>query len=208
MIAWANDFAIKARLRVVALSCQYLLFALGFSGLGYCAIVLGIATYFQCHARRQLQSESKSTIVNPTEPSIWPSHLGVRLALLGKVYIDRINLSVVVAEGIKPPVLRVAVGHVPGTALPWQPGNVVLAAHRDSFFRRLGELKPGDIIRLTVPSKDYRYRVTFTDVVDPKETWVMQPSTGESLTLITCYPFHFVGPAPKRFVVRARLINE
>src|SRR5262249_3266228 len=163
---------------------------------------------FQCHARRQLRSESKSTAPNPLEPSRWPSQLGGRLVVLGRVYIDRINLSVVVAEGATLSVLRVAIGHVPGTALPWQPGNVVLAAHRDSYFRRLGELKRGDVIRLTAPGNDYRYRVTFTDIVEPKETWVMQPSTGESLTLITCYPFHFVGPAPKRFIVRARLINQ
>ena len=89
-----------------------------------------------------------------------------------------------------------------------RPGNVVLAAHRDSFFRRLGELQPGNSIRLTVAWNEYRYRVSFTDVVEPTETWVLRPASGDTLTLVTCYPFHFVGAAPKRFVVRARLTEK
>jgi sortase A len=99
------------------------------------------------------------------------------------------------------------VGHMPGTALPWEPGNVGLVAHRDSFFRRLGEIKIGDAIRITVPGSEFTYRVTFTDIVDPREIWVLQAATGDTLTLITCYPFHFIGAAPKRFVVRARRLD-
>ena len=71
--------------------------------------------------------------------------------------------------------MRVAVGHVPGTALPWQSGNMALVAHRDTFFRRLGELETGDIIRMRVSGAEYIYRVRFTDVVKPNETWVLQP---------------------------------
>lgn len=82
-----------------------------------------------------------------------------------------------IAEGDSSEVLRVAVGHMPGTALLGESGNVVLAAHRDAFFRRLGELKVGDVVRLTVPGAEHTYRVTFTDVVQPRETWVMEPAT-------------------------------
>lgn len=110
-------------------------------------------------------------------------------------------------EGTSARVLRLAAGHIPGTALPGEAGNVVLAAHRDTFFRHLGELKAGDLIRITVPGKQYVYSVRFTDVVLPDETWVLEPSTSESLTLITCYPFHYVGAAPERFVVRARRVD-
>jgi LPXTG-site transpeptidase (sortase) family protein len=85
---------------------------------------------------------------------------------------------------------------------------VVIAAHRDTFFRRLGELKSGDLIRITVPGKQYVYGVKFTDVVSPNETWVLEPSSNQSLTLVTCYPFYYVGPAPKRFVVRARRMDR
>jgi sortase A len=127
--------------------------------------------------------------------------------LVGRVEVPRLHLSAMIAEGASSRVLRVAVGHVPGTSLPWQSGNVVLAAHRDSFFRHLGELKTGDVIRIIVPGSQYDYRVTFTEIVQPRETWVLQPATGKTLTLITCYPFHYIGPATDRFVVRARQLD-
>jgi sortase A len=130
------------------------------------------------------------------------------MALVGRIDIPRVHISVMVAEGTRSQVLRVAVGHVPGTALPGQTGNVALAAHRDSFFRRLGELKSGDLIRITVPGRQYVYSVRFTDVVGPNETWVLEPSTDQLLTLITCYPFYYTGPAPKRFIVRARRLDD
>ena len=84
---------------------------------------------------------------------------------------------------------------------------VAIAAHRDTFLRRLGELKSGDLIRITVPGRQYIYSVRFTDVVRPDETWVLEPSTNQLLTLVTCYPFRYTGPAPKRFVVRARRMH-
>jgi sortase A len=112
-----------------------------------------------------------------------------------------------VAEGTSSRVLRLAAGHVPGTALPGEPGNVVLAAHRDTFFRRLGELKSGDVIRLAVPGRQFVYSVRFADIVGPNETWVLESSPDQSLTLVTCYPFYFLGPAPKRFVIRAGRID-
>ena len=133
--------------------------------------------------------------------------LGRGMALVARIDIPRVHISDIVVEGTSPRVLRVAVGHIPGTALPGQAGNVVLAAHRDTFFRHLGELKSGDLIRISVPGKQYLYSVKFTDVVLPNETWVLQASTGQLLTLVTCYPFHYVGPAPKRFVVRARRLS-
>lgn len=139
-----------------------------------------------------------------------PTALGVGpgMTLVARIDIPRLHISDIVAEGTSPRVLRVAVGHLAGTALPGQAGNVALAAHRDTFFRHLGELKSGDLIRITVPGKQYLYSVKFTDVVLPNETWVLQPSTGQFLTLVTCYPFHYIGPAPKRFVVRARRLGS
>jgi sortase A len=124
--------------------------------------------------------------------------------LVGRIDVPRLHISAMIAEGTSSRILRVAVGHIPGTALPGQAGNVALAAHRDTFFRHLGEFKSGDLIRVTVPGRQYLYSVKFTDVVRPNETWVVEPSTGQLLTLVTCYPFHYVGPAPERFVVRAR----
>jgi len=84
---------------------------------------------------------------------------------------------------------------------------VVLAAQRDTLFRRLGEIEAGDVIRITTPHVEYAYRVTFTDIVDPDDTWVLRPTSAETLTLVTCYPFRYMGSAPKRFVVRARRVG-
>ena len=108
-----------------------------------------------------------------------------------------------VIEGIDRRSLRRAAGHIPGTALPGQPGNVGISAHRDSYFRPLRKIKPNDIIMFTTLLGDYRYRVLSTKVVKAQDVAVLAPSVNEILTLVTCYPFYFVGPAPNRFIVRA-----
>ena len=113
-----------------------------------------------------------------------------------------------VLEGTDSRTLRRAAGHIPGTALPWQPGDVGIAGHRDTFFRPLRKICRGDDITLQTLQGSYHYRVQFTRVVDPTDTWVMSSSRGPTLTLITCYPFYFVGSAPKRFVVCATRIPE
>ena len=192
---------------------QRLLLALGCSAIGYCAFSFAAARYYQVAAGQLLRDSARhsSLLESATRNGGMrsaPLRVGPGMAVLGRLEIPHLQLSAMVAEGDSPHVLRVAVGHVPGTALPWQSGNVALVAHRDTFFRRLGEIERGDIIRMTVPGAQYSYRVTFTDIVTPDQTWVLEPSTGESLTLITCYPFHFVGPAPSRFVVRARRLDE
>ena len=109
-----------------------------------------------------------------------------------------------IAEGISGHVLQEAAGHVADSALPGQPGNIVIAAHRDTFFRRLGQVKTGDEIELTTPDAEYFYRVRYTDIVGPDATWVLKPTPDQTLTLVTCYPFYYVGAAPQRFVVRAQ----
>ena len=101
--------------------------------------------------------------------------------------------------------LRLAVGHIPGTALPGEVGNVGLAGHRDTFFRRLRDIEPDDLIRILTPDGTYAYRVERTDIVTPADVWVLDPTSEPTLTLITCYPFTFIGSAPERFVVRAVL---
>jgi len=97
------------------------------------------------------------------------------------VDIPRIHFSAMIAEGATALVLDRAVGHLPGTALPGQAGNTALAAHRDICFCRLGELEPGDVIRITAPRAERTNCVTFTDIVNPDETWVLQSASGETL---------------------------
>jgi sortase A len=111
-----------------------------------------------------------------------------------------------IMEGIDGRTLRHAVGHIPGTPLPGQQGNVAIAGHRDTFFRGLRNIRKDDEITLTTLNGTYRYRVDSTQVVAPEHTEVLDDSGEAILTLVTCYPFYFVGSAPKRFVVRAHRI--
>lgn len=123
--------------------------------------------------------------------------------VIGKLEVPRIDLSVIVLQGAEEATLLVGAGHVPGTPLPGREGNVVFAAHRDTFFRKLKDVVPGDSIRLSIASRTYEYVVASTEVVDPQNTRIMQSQAVEELTLVTCFPFYFVGSAPKRFIVHA-----
>ena len=124
--------------------------------------------------------------------------------LIGKIDIARVGLSAIIAEGTDGRTLRRAVGHVPSTPLPGDEGNVVLAGHRDSFFRGLRSVDEGDRIVVTTPDERLEYEVISIEVVGAQDTDVLWPTKEKSLTLITCYPFHYLGPAPDRYVVRAR----
>ncbi|HEX3129553.1 MAG TPA: class D sortase [Thermoanaerobaculia bacterium] len=129
--------------------------------------------------------------------------------LLGRIRIPRVDITAVVVEGVGKKSLRRAAGHIPGTALPSEDdGNVGIAAHRDSFFRGLKDIRKDDTIELTTLDGIQRYRVEWTKIVQPTDTSVLAPTDGPVLTLVTCYPFYYVGSAPKRFVVRAHRIEE
>ena len=112
----------------------------------------------------------------------------------------------VVVEGVDKTTLRRAVGHIPGTALPRHSGNVGLAGHRDTFFRPLKDLKIKDEVQLSTLQGNFTYEVESLRVVDPDNVGVLAPSGENVLTLVTCYPFYYVGPAPKRWIVRARQV--
>jgi sortase A len=203
----------KVRAKRILLRIHYLLFVAGLSALAYCVIVTVEARHYQAWAREQLENPSSDlqVLAMPSNPTQFSTHAPLPrsgIALVGRVDVPRIHLSAMIAEGATALVLDRAVGHLTGTALPGQAGNAALAAHRDTFFRRLGELEPGDVIKIAVPPAEYSYRVTFTDIVNPDETWVLESNPGETLTLITCYPFRFVGSAPKRFIVRARRLSS
>lgn len=128
--------------------------------------------------------------------------------VIGEIRIPRLSMKAVVVEGDSPRILRRAVGHVPTTPLPGDYGNVALAGHRDTFFRPLRNIRLGDEVTFEAPGEILRYEVTSTQVVSPDEITVLAPSAGKELTLITCFPFSYVGAAPNRFVVRARQIAE
>ena len=129
--------------------------------------------------------------------------------IIGRVDIPRLKLSAAVAEGDDDKTLGNAVGHLPDTPLPWhRRGNVALAAHRDGLFRPLERIRLNDDVRVVTLAGEFHYRVTKTHIVDPDDVWVIAPTETPTITLITCYPFSFVGNAPRRFIVQAELVDD
>jgi len=127
--------------------------------------------------------------------------------IIGRLEIPRINISVIVLEGADSDILDVAAGHIPGTALPGTAGNIGIAAHRDTLFRALRQITSNDRLTFRTPSGMFEYGVESTEVVDPNDIAVLHQTTNAELTLVTCYPFNYIGAAPKRFIVHARQRN-
>ena len=126
---------------------------------------------------------------------------------LGRIEIRRLGIEAVVAEGADARTLDLAVGHIPSTASLGSAGNCGLAGHRDTFFRNLKGVRDGDVVHLTTRKGTYTYEVEWSRVVKPDRIDTLDPTKTPSLTLVTCYPFTFVGRAPQRFVVRARQVD-
>lgn len=126
---------------------------------------------------------------------------------LGRIEIPRIGVRAIVRQGADEKTLARAVGLVPGGARPGETGNTILAGHRDTFFWPLRKIEVNDRIRLVVPPNEYEYRVDSVRIVEPEETSVLQSKGFEELTLVTCYPFRFIGPAPDRFIVSATRVQ-
>jgi LPXTG-site transpeptidase (sortase) family protein len=127
--------------------------------------------------------------------------------LVGMLEVPRLRLSTPVIEGDDDRSLTASAGHLPDTPLPWQPGNSAIAGHRDGLFRPLKRVAVGDAITFRTTRDELHYRVTATAIVEPDDLGVLAPRASDALTLITCYPFSYVGPAPQRFVVHAERVR-
>jgi sortase A len=127
--------------------------------------------------------------------------------ILGRLSIPRLHVEAMIREGTSAPTLTVALGHIPGTSLPGQSGNIGVAGHRDSLFRGLRNVKNNDEILFETANVTYRYRVKATQIVKPEDVGVLNPGPSPELTLVTCYPFEYIGSAPERFIVKADLVN-
>ena len=179
--------------------------------LGYCAFAVVDAWVFQwrenrnldrlLRARRAASGGARQPARSP-EPQAAPAI--AEDGLIGRLEIPRLLFSAVVVEGVDKTTLRRAVGHIPGTALPGQAGNVGLAGHRDTFFRPLKDVKIKDEVDFSTLRGNFKYEVVSLTVVEPRDVGVLAPSGENVLTMVTCYPFYFVGPAPKRWIVKAR----
>jgi sortase A len=177
------------------------------------AVCLGLYGWFQIEAwyqQKRLEGQLERTIEQQSyEPAPVPRETRTAARtlqegdLVGRLEIPRLDVSVMVMEGVGSRTLRLGAGRIPGTGLPWTGGNIGIAGHRDTFFRPLAGIQPNDTIRFTTVDGTAEYRVTSATVVGPKATHVLRSTSHETLTLITCYPFYWVGPAPKRFIVQA-----
>jgi len=169
---------------------------------GAAALAVSLIQYVRGNAWQQAHAVPDPILLteSPAEPVVG---LGEPI---GRLSIPRIGLDLAVVEGTRKEDLLKAPGHLAGSALPGAPDNCIIAGHRDLHFRRLGDLRPGDRVILETGRKEVEYRVVRTRVVRADDTSVLAPAREPLLTLITCYPFHYVGPAPRRFVVLASLV--
>jgi sortase A len=203
----------KVPLRRILKWAQRGLFACAFLLLGYCAFALVDAWIFQTRQNavldRQLRERRAASETSQPQSSAVPSRAPALAvdSLIGRIEIPRLLLSVVVVEGVDKTTLRRAVGHIPGTAMPGEAGNVGLAGHRDTFFRPLKDLKIKDQIQFSTLKGNFKYEVQSLRVVEPNNVGVLASSGENMLTMVTCYPFYYVGPAPKRWIVRARQVS-
>jgi sortase A len=203
----------KAPLRRMLKWGQRGFFACAILLLGYCGFALVDAWIFQRRESRELdrllrdrQVASQGTPQPGTSTAPKSAPAVAIDGLIGRIEIPRLLVSAVVVEGVDRITLRRAVGHIPGTALPGHPGNVGLAGHRDTFFRSLKDVKIKDEVQFSTLAGNFNYEVESVRVVDPENVGVLAPSGHNVLTLVTCYPFYYVGPAPKRWIVRARQV--
>jgi sortase A len=173
-------------------SCFFLL--VGMVAASYAGYIIADAEVYQAVELRKFNYHAPLT-----EP-----HLLTIGEVVGQIEIPSLALKAVILHGDSPELLRRGVGHLPETPMPGEWGNVALAGHRDTFFRPLRHIRAGDVITLhTFSGGTFQYQVESTSVVSPSDIEVLRPSNRRELTLVTCFPFDYVGPAPNRFVVRA-----
>ena len=180
----------------------YFFLALGLLTLGYSAYVVVDARAYQAYE----QSKFEAMLEKGTgSPQLLATPL-VEGGIIGEIQVPRLHLKAIVVQGDSHTILRRAVGHIPETALPGNPGNVAIAGHRDTFFRPLRNIRLGDAITLKTPTGDFQYLVESTQIVPAANVEVLSTTVVPTLTLITCFPFDYIGAAPNRFVVRARQV--
>jgi sortase A len=231
----------SARPLILRLALAFLII-LGLAGVGYYAYTLGDQYVYQAYENWAFDQQiagrpgvtfadylrertpfaflmmKRAAAPQPNPATQKPSPVAPTLAegaLLGRIEIGRLGLSAIVREGVDAHTLSTAVGHIPSTSLPGQNGNFAIAAHRDTLFRALKDIRTDDLVTFQSAAGSYTYRVAATRIVVPSDVSVLRSDGGglipempdKLLTMITCYPFYYVGSAPKRFIVEARLVE-
>jgi sortase A len=185
---------------------RWLAYFLEWALLGLGLGCLGVYAFETVEARR-FQAVQTAAFDRAARNHVAPARVSPG-GLVGMLDVPRLKLSTPVIEGDDDATLQRAVGHLPDTPLPWESGNSAFAGHRDGLFRPLKDLKIGDEIRFRTTREEFRYRVTNTSIVKPDDVSVLSARDGSTLTLITCYPFYYVGAAPKRFIVHAERLGD
>jgi sortase A len=183
------------------------LWVVALASIGFCSVAYGSAAIHQARQKAVLEALRANAAAAPELLASASQTSNSKVAnnvLLGLIEIPRLDTAAIVEEGVETSTLWRAVGHIPGTALPGEWGNAVLAAHRDTYFSGLDDLKVGDLVSFKSPTATYSYRVESTRIVEPDDAEVLSASKEPILTLVTCYPFHYIGNAPQRYVVTAR----
>jgi sortase A len=169
---------------------------------------LGLHSIWKSHQAEQQAEEQWDILAQSQQQQpAKPIHRVGKGETLARLSIPRLDSHWIVIEGADKRELRRGPGHLVQTALPGSRGNCVIAGHRDTQFRILQNVKIGEDISLEIEGRTFVYRVTDRHVVSPTDTHPLKPTPTSSLTLVTCYPFYYVGPAPKRFVIRAELVS-
>jgi sortase A len=211
------------RTQLLLFGCQCFFYTIGAVAFLYVGFALLDTTLYQAHQSREFEKALKdrkqgqsmgsvedrrslpsaiALISTRSLPAAGSAAMRANLPL-GRMEIGAIGLEAMILEGLDDQTLQRGVGHIPGTSLPGQEGNIAIAGHRDTFFRGLRKIRRGDEITLTTLGGFHRYLVDFTEIVDPENVTVLNQSNDPILTLVTCYPFYYVGSAPQRFIVRA-----
>jgi sortase A len=188
---------VLAKRRTVVQSCLrlafYIFLAIGLLAASYVGYIIADAKAYQAIQLPKFAHDVP--IVEPHFPRIGEA--------IGEIQIASVGLRAVIIQGDSAQVLRIGVGHLPETSMPGKPGKVALAGHRDSFFRPLRRVRAGDVITLRMNTGTFHYKVDSTTVVSSRDVGVLRPSGRNELTLVTCFPFNYIGAAPNRFIVHA-----
>jgi sortase A len=180
---------------------SYALMLVGIALLGYVASQYATMYLEQQRLAKAFEQQQRQVVEAPVASPVTSDGLT-------RVSIPKIKLRAMVVEGTSRKQLLVGLGHLKQTPTPGENGNSVITAHRDTFFRHIHELTKGDEVLVERGGNTYRYEVTGKKIVSPSDLSVLRPQKGKHLTLITCYPTYYIGPAPERLVVFSKIKDD
>jgi len=199
LAAWLHRVQSSSPRRILSLA----MLLIGLTLLGY----VGSQYWDMYHSQRQLEAQWEHQQLTGMPAAGQPKAAVATADLLTRVSISRIKLDAIVVEGASRKQLSIGPGHMVQTAMPGEPGNAVITGHRDTFFRHIYELQKGDEIVVRRNGQTFKYQVTGKKIVKPEDVSVLKQTKDAQLTLITCYPTNYIGPAPERLVVFSKLVE-